>query len=50
MDKKTNMKLLAAYGTLNMIEEIANDLTRPDHEVIRDIRDLLTQIREETEA
>lgn len=50
MDKKVNMELLASYGVLNMVKKIVNNMTRPDHEVIRDVRDLLNQIDEETEA
>lgn len=50
MDKKVNMELLASYGILHMVKKIANNLTKPDHEVIRDIRDLLDQVDEEVDA
>jgi len=48
MDKKTAMRLLASFGTLQMVKELVNNMVRPDHEIIRDVRELLNQIEEET--
>ena len=49
MEKTMKVRMLAAYGVLTLIAEIVENSQRPDHEMIAEIRDLLSQIDKEEE-
>jgi len=47
MDKTRTLKMLAAYGVLNMISEIVENSQKPDNVVISEIKELLKEIERE---